>query len=151
MFNIVLVEPEIPHNTGNIIRTCAATNSKLHLIKPLGFSLDDKNLKRAGLDYRDLAMVDIHNNLVEFFEKFEGKQFYYLTTKVSKPYHKVKFKDGDFLLFGKETAGLPEDLIKSNPDTAITVPMVKKARSLNLSNSVALVVYEALRQTGFNF
>ncbi|WP_353894085.1 tRNA (uridine(34)/cytosine(34)/5-carboxymethylaminomethyluridine(34)-2'-O)-methyltransferase TrmL [Proteinivorax hydrogeniformans] len=151
MFNIVLVEPEIPHNTGNIIRTCAATNSKLHLIEPLGFSLTDKNLKRAGLDYRDLARVFTYCGLEEFFEKNKDGTFYYLTTKVEKPYYKAKFKDGDFLLFGKETAGLPEDLIFSNADTAITVPMTNDARSLNLSNTVALVVYEALRQTGFKF
>jgi len=147
--NIVLVEPEIPQNTGNIARTCAITNSKLHLVKPLGFELDEKQARRAGLDYWQYASVETHESLNEFFEKYPGCRFFYASTKAVKYYTDVTYQDGDFILFGKETAGLPEPLIKDNPKTAIKIPMDKERRSLNLSNAVAIIAYEALRQLGF--
>ncbi len=150
--HIVLVEPEIPQNTGNIARTCAATNTTLHLVEPLGFSIDDKYLKRAGLDYWEKVKVFRYKNLDHFFESNKGGQFYYLTTKGKKGYHQVEYGPNDFLLFGKETKGLPEDLIYGDFDNAITVPMAPgSVRSLNLSNTVALVLYECLRQQGFTF
>ena len=149
MLNIVLVEPEIPANTGNIARTCAATKSQLHLIKPLGFSIDDKHLKRAGLDYWHLLDVKIYENLEEFFEKNAGGRFHYLTTKAPRSYLETDYKDGDFLLFGKETKGLPEELLYRNEERCIRIPMREEARSLNLSNAVAIVAYEALRQLDF--
>lgn len=147
--NIVLVEPEIPQNTGNIARTCAITNSKLHLVKPLGFDLDEKQARRAGLDYWPYASVETHENLNAFFEKYRGCRFFYASTKAKKYYTEVEYKDGDYILFGKETAGLPEDLIFGNPDTAIKIPMDTERRSLNLSNAVAIIAYEALRQLDF--
>lgn len=147
--NIVLVEPEIPQNTGNIARTCAITNSKLHLIKPLGFELDEKQARRAGLDYWPYASVETHENLSRFFDKYQGCRFFYASTKAKKHYTDVEYKDGDFILFGKETAGLPKALITGNPETAIKIPMDRERRSLNLSNAVAIVVYEALRQLEF--
>ncbi len=149
MFNIVLVEPEIPQNTGNIASTCAATGSKLHIVKPMGFTIDDKKLKRAGLDYWHLLGVTYYESLDDFFEKNQGGQFFYSTTKGLNRYSDACFRDGDFILFGKETRGLPEELLKQNKDFCIRIPMINEARSLNLSNSVAIVVYEALRQTGF--
>lgn len=149
MFNIVLVEPEIPQNTGNIARTCAATGSKLHIVKPMGFTIDDKKLKRAGLDYWHLLGVKYYENLDDFFEKNQNGRFFYSTTKGLNKYSDVSFSDGDYILFGKETKGLPEELLKENKDFCIRIPMIDEARSLNLSNSVAIVVYEALRQTGF--
>ncbi len=145
-FNIVLVEPEIAQNTGNIARTCAATGARLHLVKPLGFAIDDKSLKRAGLDYWHLLDVTVYENLDEFFERNKGGNMWYLTTKGSKRYDQAPLKDGDYFLFGKETKGLPEDLLHDNYDKAIRIPMIADARSLNLSNSVAIVVYEAIRQ-----
>lgn len=148
-FNIVLMEPEIPQNTGNIARTCAVTNTKLHLIKPLGFEIDDKKLKRAGLDYWHFLGVQYYENLDDFFEKNHGCRFFLTSTKAAKAYHEVEFRDGDFIFFGKETAGLPEEFILKNIDRAIRVPMQSEARSLNLSNTAAIVLYEALRQTGF--
>ncbi len=148
-FNIVLVEPEIPQNTGNIVRTCAATGAVLHLIGPLGFSIEDRYLKRAGLDYWDEAQVNYYDNLNEFLGKHGGKKMYYSTTKAIHNYCDVKFEDGCFILFGKETAGLPEELLKENRETCIRIPMKEGIRSLNLSNSVAVVVYEALRQQNF--
>ena len=148
LYHIVLVEPEIPANTGNIARTCAATKSQLHLIKPLGFSIDDKHLKRAGLDYWPLLNVQVYENLDEFFAKNSGP-FYYLTTKAPKSYAEVEYPDGAYFMFGKETKGLPEELLYRNPERCVRIPMRAEARSLNLSNSVAIVVYEALRQTGF--
>mgnify|MGYP001767885520 FL=1 len=147
--NIVLVEPEIPQNTGNIARTCAITNSKLHLVKPLGFDLDEKQARRAGLDYWPYASVETHENLNAFFEKYRGCRFFYASTKAKKYYTEVEYKDGDYILFGKETAGLPEELIFGNPDTAIKIPMDTERRSLNLSNAVAIIAYEALRQLDF--
>lgn len=149
MFNIVLVEPEIPQNTGNIARTCAATGSKLHIVKPMGFEIDDKKLKRAGLDYWHLLGVQYYENLDDFFEKNKGSRFFYSTTKGLNTYSDVAYKDGDFFLFGKETKGLPEELLYENKDNCIRIPMISEARSLNLSNSAAIVIYEALRQTSF--
>ena len=145
-FNIVLVEPEIPQNTGNIVRTCAVTGSLLHLVKPLGFSIEDRYLKRAGLDYWKDARVAVYDNLREVWEKYPAGVFYYASTKAKKRHTDISYKDGDFLVFGKETAGLPEDVIFSHYDHAIRVPMREGQRSLNLSNSVAIVLYEALRQ-----
>jgi len=149
VFHIVLVEPEIPQNTGNIARTCAATGAVLHLVGPLGFSLEDKYLKRAGLDYWNLVDVRYYQNYEEFEEKNKGNTMYFLTTKSEKCYTEAAFKPGDYLVFGKETAGLPVDLLKRNWDYTLRIPMVDDARSLNLSNSVAIVLYEALRQNGF--
>lgn len=152
MFNIVLVEPEIPSNTGNIARTCAVTGSSLHLIKPLGFSLDDKYLKRAGLDYWNMLNVRVYDNLESFFEENKDATCYFSTTKGSKNYTKKSYKKGDYFIFGKETKGLPVDLLDAYPDNCIKIPMLHndKARSLNLANSVAVVVYEALRQVNFD-
>lgn len=149
--NIVLVEPEIPHNTGNIIRTCANTGSQLHLIKPLGFSLDDKHLKRCGLDYWDIADIKYYDSFEELQEKYPEANYFYATTKTQKSYADVEYNEGCFLVFGKETKGLPKDLIEKNEGHCIRIPMrgIEGARCLNLSNSVAIVVYEALRQLGF--
>lgn len=150
MFNIVLVEPEIPQNTGNISRTCACTGSALHIVKPMGFEITDAKLKRAGLDYWDKLDLTYYENLDEFFQKNGGKRFFYLSKKAEKRYTDVRFEDGDFLVFGKETKGLPERLIFGAPQNALRIPMASGLRSLNLSNTVALVLYEALRQNGFN-
>ncbi|HHY90250.1 MAG TPA: tRNA (uridine(34)/cytosine(34)/5-carboxymethylaminomethyluridine(34)-2'-O)-methyltransferase TrmL [Clostridiales bacterium] len=149
--NIVLFEPEIPPNTGNIARTCAVTGSRLHLIEPLGFSIDDKHLKRAGLDYWDLLDLHIYKNMDEFFEKNKGSKFFFVTTKGKKWYTDVCYEDDCFLVFGKETGGLPEEILRQNEESCIRIPMLEnqKARSLNLANSVSIVLYEALRQTGF--
>lgn len=147
-FNIVLVEPEIPANTGNIARTCAVTGAKLHLVEPIGFSISDKQVKRAGLDYWPHLNVKVHKNLEEFFNNTSGT-YYYCSTKANKYYTDVKYEDGCYLLFGKETKGLPEPLVFGNPDHAIKIPMRDGLRSLNLSNAVSIVVYEALRQRGF--
>jgi len=148
--NIVLVEPEIPQNTGNISRTCAITKTRLHLVKPLGFSVDDKHLKRAGLDYWDLLDVFYYDSFQECIEKYKDYPFYYSTTKAKKIYTDFKYEDESFFVFGKETKGLPEDLIYKNIDKAIRIPMRGDLkRSLNLSNSVNIILYEALRQLGF--
>ncbi|HHT50968.1 MAG TPA: tRNA (uridine(34)/cytosine(34)/5-carboxymethylaminomethyluridine(34)-2'-O)-methyltransferase TrmL [Eubacteriaceae bacterium] len=147
--NIVLVEPEIPQNTGNIARTCAAIKAKLHLIKPLGFSLESKYLKRAGLDYWHLLEVFLYDSLEDFFMAYPDEKFYFATTKGGNNYTDMSFQDGCFLIFGKETGGLPKELLKKNPDTSIKIPMVKEARSLNLSNSVAVIAYEVMRQLNF--
>lgn len=146
--NIVLHEPEIPQNTGNIARTCAATGSHLHIIKPMGFEISDKHLKRAGLDYWNLLSITYYENLEDFFSKNNGN-YYFCTTKAPHTYAEAQFKDGDYLFFGKETKGLPESLLAENLSKCIRIPMVSDARSLNLSNSVAIVVYEALRQTNY--
>ncbi len=148
--NIVLVEPEIPQNTGNIVRTCAATGTRLHIVKPMGFEIDDKKLKRAGLDYWHFLNIQYYENLDDFFRKNEGGRFFYLSSKAPAAYTDVRFNDGDFLLFGKETKGLPESLLIEHPERAIRIPMISSARCLNLSNSVAIVVYEALRQNDFS-
>ncbi len=147
--NIVLVEPEIPQNTGNIVRTCAATGARLHIVKPMGFEIDDKKLKRAGLDYWHFLNIRYYENLDEFFEQNRDGKFFYLSSKGTASYTDVKFSDGDFLLFGKETKGLPEKLLIEHPERSIRIPMISDARCLNLSNSVAIVVYEALRQNNF--
>ena len=145
-FNIVLYEPEIPQNTGNIARLCACTGASLYLVGKLGFSLSSKYTKRAGLDYWD--SVDIHkiDSMEELFEQNKGANFYYLTTKSKKLYTDTTFQDGDFLVFGPETRGLPDIYVKDK--NAITIPMVEGQRSLNLSNSVAITLYEAIRQNG---
>lgn len=149
MLHIVLVEPEIPQNTGNISRTCAATGCVLHLVEPLGFRLDDKKMKRAGLDYWHLLDVRHYADLDDFFAKNPSGRYFYATTKAPCAYHEVAYRDGDYLLFGKETRGLPEALLTAHPERCVRIPMREGARSLNLSNAVAVVVFEALRQTGF--
>lgn len=149
MFDIVLVEPEIPQNTGNIARTCAATGCRLHLVKPLGFEISDKYLKRAGLDYWEYVQVRIWENFEQLKEEFPDSTFYYFTTKGRKTHAEAELKEGDFLVFGKETKGLPEELLKANPNSCLRIPMLGELRSLNLSNSVAVAVYEGLRQNGF--
>ena len=152
--NIVLVEPEIPQNTGNIARTCAATGSKLHLVKPLGFEISDKYVKRAGLDYWDKLDIEEHDNLNSFLSKYkpEENNMFFVTTKGKHCYSDVDYSKLDtvYLLFGKETKGLPENLLTKYIDSAIRIPMRKTLRSLNLSNSVAIVAYEVLRQASFN-
>lgn len=145
-FNIVLFEPEIPQNTGNIARLCACTGSNLFLVGKLGFSLSDKYVKRAGLDYWESVNITQYNTLDELKADYPEASFYYLTTKSKVLYTSKKYNKGDFFVFGPETRGLPEPLLFSNPDTAVTIPMVEGQRSLNLSNSVAIVVYEAIRQ-----
>lgn len=143
--NIVMVEPEIPQNTGNVARTCAAIGARLHLVEPMGFKIDDKKLKRAGLDYWHLLDITYYQNLEEFFDQNRGP-FFYFSTKARQVYTRVSYPDGAYLVFGKETRGLPEELLRANPDACVRIPMIGEARSLNLSNSVALGVYEALRQ-----
>ena len=149
MLNIVLVEPEIPQNCGNIARTCAATGCVLHLVEPLGFAIDDKRMKRAGLDYWHLLDVRMYKNLDEFFEKNPDGRYFYATTKAPHAYHEAEYRDGDYLMFGKETRGLPEALLAADQEHCIRMPMRDTCRSLNLSNSVAVGVYEALRQWDF--
>ena len=152
--NIVLVEPEIPQNTGNIARTCAAIGAKLHLVKPLGFEINDKYLKRAGLDYWDKLDIEEHTSLNDFLAKYppENNNMYFVTTKGKHCYSDINYSklDNIFLLFGKETKGLPENLLKKYINNAIRIPMRKTLRSLNLSNSVAIVAYEVLRQVNFD-
>jgi len=148
--NIVLHEPEIPENTGNIGRTCVATGSVLHLIKPLGFVIDDKHLKRAGLDYWPKLEYHIYENYEDFLAKNPGANIYYATTKAHKTYTDVSFGADDYIMFGKETAGIPEEILVDNEENCIRIPMVGDIRSLNLGNSVAIVLYEALRQNGFS-
>ena len=149
MLNIVLVEPEIPQNCGNIARTCAATGSVLHLIRPLGFDISDKAVKRAGLDYWHLVEVFDYENLEDFFAKNDVQQMWCLSTKAPRSYTEAHFDDGCYLFFGKETKGLPETFLEQHRDACIRLPMRDVARSLNLSNSVAITVYEALRQLDF--
>ena len=146
--NIVMVEPEIPQNTGNVARTCAATGARLHLVEPMGFAIDDKKLKRAGLDYWHLLDISYYKSLEDFFSKNKGP-FFYFSTKAKHIYSDVSYPNGAYLVFGKETAGLPEKLLLKNPDSCVRIPMISEARSLNLSNSVAIGVFEALRQWGF--
>jgi tRNA (cytidine/uridine-2'-O-)-methyltransferase len=150
MINIVLVEPEIPQNAGNIVRTCAAIGAKLYMVKPLGFILDDKYFKRAGMDYRDFADVSVVDDLNELIQKNSDKQFYFASTKSQKKYTDVPYPDNCFIVFGKESYGLSENLLKHNYDKCIRIPMDKRARSLNLSNSVAIIAYEAMRQQNFD-
>lgn len=148
--HIVLVEPEIPQNTGNIARLCAANNFKLHLVRPLGFSTDDKTLKRAGLDYWHLIDVYYHDSIQEVLEQYADLDFYFLTTKVERSYTQVNYANDCLLIFGKETKGLPESLLAAHPENCIRIPMRSEARSLNLSNAVAIVSYEVMRQNGFD-
>lgn len=147
--HVVLYQPEIPQNTGNIARTCAVTGTTLHLIEPLGFSLEEKHLKRAGLDYWQHLDLHVHGSLPELTTLYPSATFYYITTKGSKTYSAVSFTPDDFLVFGRETAGLPPQVLDLNRDFTLRIPMKKDLRSLNLANSVALVLYEALRQQDF--
>lgn len=151
VLNIVLVEPQIPQNTGNIARTCAATGARLHLVEPMGFRVDDAKLKRAGLDYWHLLDITYYADLDDFFEKNKGGKFYYFSTKATHLYSDIEYPDNCYLVFGKETAGLPEELLYRNPESCVRLPMINdsSARSLNLSNTVAVGVYEVLRQWGF--
>lgn len=148
--NVVLYEPEIPANTGNIGRTCVATGTVLHLIEPLGFSLDEKHLKRAGMDYWSELEVHTYVNWEDFCQKNPDAKIYYGTTKAQHTYCDVRYEPDCFLMFGKESAGIPEEILKENPDTCVRIPMIGETRSLNLSNSVAIVLYEALRQNNFD-
>lgn len=147
--HIALVEPEIPQNTGNIARTCAATGTGLHLVKPLGFSIDDRYLKRAGLDYWDKVLVSVSESFAVLREKYAGSTFFYASTKAGKAYTEVNYPKDCFLVFGKETAGLPESLLEANREYCIRIPMRPDIRSLNLSNSAAVILYEVLRQHNF--
>lgn len=149
--HVVLVEPEIPPNTGNIARSCAVTNSVLHLVKPLGFSIDEKSLRRAGLDYWPYVKLEIHENLDAFLKKYGNRRLFLATTKVGQNYASVQYHDEDMLLFGRETRGLPPEFITAYQDQAVRIPMSEKtrARSLNLANSVNIILFEALRQQGF--
>lgn len=147
--NIVLVEPQIPQNTGNIARTCAATGASLHLVKPMGFTVDDKKLKRAGLDYWYLLDITYYDSLQDFFDKNKDGKFFYFTTKGQHIYSDVSFPENAYIVFGREDAGLPEELLKANPDNCLRMPMIGEARSLNLSNTVAIATYEVLRQWEF--
>jgi len=147
--HIVLVEPEIPQNTGNISRTCAATGTVLHLVKPLGFSIDDRQLKRAGLDYWHLLDIRIHESLEDFLAEAPLERCYFASTKAARRYDAVTYGPDDYLIFGKETRGLPENLLKAHYENSIRIPIREEARSLNLSNSVAVVLFEALRQQDF--
>lgn len=148
--NIVLYEPEIPANTGNIGRTCVATGTRLHLIEPLGFKLDEKSIKRAGMDYWKDLDVTTYVNWEEFCEKNPGADIYMATTKGRQVYTEVSYKSGGYIMFGKESAGIPEEILKEHPDNCVRIPMIGETRSLNLSNSVAIVLYEALRQNQFD-
>lgn len=148
-FNIVLVEPEIPQNTGNIARTCAATGASLYLIKPLGFEIDDKKLKRAGLDYWDKLDIHYEESLDDFLSHHKGDELFFFTTKGQHKYCEIEYPDNCYIIFGKETAGLPEWLLHENPDRCVRLPMLKNLRSLNLSNTVAVGAFEVLRQWEF--
>ena len=149
MMHVVLVNPEIPQNTGNIARTCAATGAMLHLIEPLGFELSDKYLKRAGLDYWHMMTLQVHESWEAFSEQYPDARLHFATTKAPRDYCQAAYRDGDFLVFGRETKGLDEELLAANYDSCVRIPMKPDARSLNLSNSGAIVIYEALRQQGF--
>ena len=147
--NIILHEPEIPQNTGNIARTCAATGASLHIIRPMGFEIDDKKLKRAGLDYWHQLDITYYDNFEDFCNRHPNVKIYYFSTKAPRSYTDVRYGEEVYLMFGKETKGLPEELLYQNPDTTVRIPMRDKLRSLNLSNSVAIAVYEVLRQHSF--
>ncbi|MDO8312740.1 MAG: tRNA (uridine(34)/cytosine(34)/5-carboxymethylaminomethyluridine(34)-2'-O)-methyltransferase TrmL [Sideroxyarcus sp.] len=150
MFEVILYQPEIPPNTGNIIRLCANTGARLHLIRPLGFELDDKQLKRAGLDYHEYASLKVHDSLQECLQTLPQSRLFAFTTKGSHPYHEVQFRKGDALLFGPESRGLPNEILEYlAPEQRLRLPMLPNNRSLNLSNTVAVAVYEAWRQCGF--
>ena len=150
MINIVLVEPEIPQNAGNIVRTSAAIGAKLYMVKPLGFIMDDKHFKRAEMDYKDFANVSVIDDLNELMKNNSDKKFYFASTKSQHRYTDVNYPDGCFIVFGKESRGLSENLLKHNYDRCIRIPMDERARSLNLSNSVAIIAYEAMRQQNFS-
>lgn len=147
--NIVLHEPEIPANTGNIGRTCVATGTSLHLIKPLGFDISDKAVRRAGMDYWKELDLHVYENFEEFVEKNPGARIYMATTKARKAYTEVEYKENDFIMFGKESAGIPEEILVKYEETSVRIPMIGEIRSLNLSNSVSIILYEALRQQDF--
>ncbi|QGU00875.1 tRNA (cytidine(34)-2'-O)-methyltransferase [Candidatus Syntrophocurvum alkaliphilum] len=147
--HIVLISPEIPQNTGNIARTCALTNTSLHLVKPLGFSIEDRYLKRAGLDYWDKLDIKVWENFEEIAKKYTKHNFYLATTKAQKKYTDIRYKKNDLLVFGSETSGIKKEILKTLPDNQIRIPMLKIGRSLNLGNSVSIVLYEALRQLDF--
>ena len=147
--NIALIEPEIPQNTGNIARTCAAVGASLHLVKPMGFEIDDRKLKRAGLDYWHLLDITYYDSLSDFLEKNKDEKMYFFSTKAPRNHTEVEYPERVFLVFGKETKGLPEELLQANPDTCVRIPMRDGLRSLNLSNSAAIAVYEVLRQRDF--
>lgn len=147
--HIVLLEPEIPQNTGNIARTCAATDVSLHLIEPLGFTITDSKLKRAGLDYWNTLDINYYKNIEDFYEKTKGGNYFYYTTKAKKTYTEINYPNNSFLIFGKETAGIPENILKENLENCVRIPMKKDLRSLNLSNAAAIAIYEVLRQNGF--
>ena len=147
--NIVLVEPQIPQNTGNIARTCAATGARLHLVEPMGFHVDDKKLKRAGLDYWHLLDITYYEDLDDFFEKNRDGSFFYFSTKARRVHSDMTYPDNSYLVFGREDAGLPEELLKNNEQSCVRLPMREEARSLNLSNTVAVGVFEVLRQWGY--
>ena len=149
MIHVVLLEPEIPANTGNIARTCAATGTRLHLIRPLGFDISEKAVRRAGLDYWPMVDLQVYDNLADFFRQNSVEQLWCLTTKAPRTYTQVRFSPDCYLLFGPETRGLPEDFLARHPETCLRLPMRAQARSLNLSNAVAITVYEALRQLDF--
>jgi len=149
ILNLVLIEPQIPQNTGNIARTCAATGARLHLVGPMGFAIDDKKLKRAGLDYWHLLDITYYKNMAEFFEKNQDGKFFYFTTKGRHIHSDVQYPDNAYLVFGREDAGLPEELLLQNPDSCVRLPMIADARSLNLSNTVAIAAYEVLRQWNY--
>ena len=149
MLNIVLLEPEMPANTGNIGRTCVATNSRLHLIEPLGFKLNEKMLKRAGLDYWDKLDVTVYSDYQDFLDKNPGAKIYMATTKAHKVYTEPEYEPDCYIMFGKESAGIPEEILLDNQENCVRIPMWGDIRSLNLSNSVSIVLYEALRQNGF--
>ena len=149
MLHIVLLEPEIPQNAGNVVRTAAATGSVLHLVEPLGFSLDEKHLKRAGLDYWDKARIVVHKSVEAFFSSIEGGRVFFFSSKGHRRYDEISYQDGDYLVFGKQSVGIDETLLKEHEDYVLRIPMLEGIRCLNLSNAVALVVYEALRQNGF--
>jgi tRNA (cytidine/uridine-2'-O-)-methyltransferase len=146
VLHIVLVEPEIPPNTGNIARLCLAAGARLHLIEPLGFSLDEKALKRAGMDYWEKCDVKVWPSFDELRAASENARFFFFTTKTRRPYWEERFSDGDYLVFGRETKGLPESLLAAHPDSCLTIPMQAEARSLNLATSAGIVLYEAVRQ-----
>ncbi len=148
--NIVLHQPEIPQNTGNIGRTCVATGTSLHLIRPFGFVINDKSLKRAGMDYWNELDVHYYDSFFDFISQNPDAKIYMATTKAKHTYSDVKYNKNDFIMFGSEGSGIPEEILLKYPDTCIRIPMLEKYRSLNLSNSVAIILYEALRQTGFN-
>ena len=149
MINVVLFQPEIPQNTGNIARTCVVTDSHLHIIKPMGFSIDEKHVKRAGLDYWQYLHLSLYESIEELWEKYPGSTFWYFTTHAEKNFDAADFKDGDFIVFGKETAGLPDYVRDKTPGNNVRIPMHETRRCLNLSNAVCVGVYEALRQQGY--